>query len=125
MARSCIAARVRRLNRVVTNVYDDALRPHKLKVSQLNILVVTASLGIAEPARICEALQLDISTFSRNVERMRASGWLEVVPGPGCPHTVFPSHSQRKPVGKSCDSGVGRSPAPRQRIAWERGGRPS
>src|SRR5262245_48880130 len=81
IAGTCIAVRLRLLNRVVTNLYDDALRPLGLKVSQLNILVVTAKLGLARPAKVCDLLQLDTSTLSRNVERMRARGWLEVVPG--------------------------------------------
>src|SRR5215813_8732945 len=80
IARNCIAVRLRLLNRVVTNFYDDALRPLRLKVSQLNILIVTARLGLARPAQVCEILQLDASTLSRNVERMRKHGWLEVVP---------------------------------------------
>src|SRR5262249_6134735 len=81
MAHTCIAVRLRLLNRLVTNLYDDALRPLGLKVSQLNLLVVTAKLGLAQPAKVCDILQLDTSTLSRNVERMRARGWLEVVPG--------------------------------------------
>jgi DNA-binding MarR family transcriptional regulator len=81
IARTCIALRLRLLNRVVTNLYDDALRPLGLKVSQLNLLVATAKLGLAQPAKVCDLLQLDTSTLSRNVERMRAKGWLEVVPG--------------------------------------------
>src|SRR6266403_3703729 len=80
ISRTCIAVRLRLLNRVVTNFYDDALRPLGLKVSQLNILIVTARLGLARPIQVCEILQLDTSTLSRNVERMRAHGWLEVVP---------------------------------------------
>ena len=80
IARTCIAVRLRLLNRVVTNLYDDALRPLGLKVSQLNVLVVTAKLGLAQPAKVCDLLRLDTSTLSRNVERMRAKGWLEVVP---------------------------------------------
>src|SRR5499425_1234382 len=80
ISKTCIAVRLRLLNRVVTNLYDDALRPLGLKVSQLNILIVTARLGLARPAQVCEILQLDASTLSRNVERMRAHGWLEVVP---------------------------------------------
>src|SRR5262245_59860022 len=81
IARSCIAVRLRLLNRVVTNLYDDALRPLGMRVSQLNILVVTAKLGLAQPAKVCKILQLDTSTLSRNVERMRVKGWVEVVPG--------------------------------------------
>src|SRR6266851_5424693 len=80
IAKTCIAVRLRLLNRVVTNFYDDALRPLGLKVSQLNILIVTAKLRLARPAQVCDLLQLDTSTLSRNVERMRAKGWLEVVP---------------------------------------------
>src|SRR5712671_1266186 len=80
ISRTCIAVRLRLLNRVITNYYDDALRPLGLKVSQLNILIVTARLGLARPAQVCGFLQLDTSTLSRNVERMRAHGWLEVVP---------------------------------------------
>src|SRR5262245_9977788 len=81
ISKACIAVRLRLLNRVVTNFYDDALRPLSLKVSQLNILIVTARLGLARPVQVCEILQLDTSTLSRNVERMRGHGWLGVVPG--------------------------------------------
>lgn len=80
IAQNCIAVRLRRLNRVVTNLYDDALRPLGLKVSQMNILIVAARLGLARPAKVSEILQIDVSTLSRNVERMRAQGWLEAVP---------------------------------------------
>jgi DNA-binding MarR family transcriptional regulator len=81
VARNCIAVRVRMLNRVVTNLYDEALRPLGLKISQLNVLVAAAKLGLAQPTKLCEILQLDASTLSRNVDRMRAKGWLEAVPG--------------------------------------------
>ncbi len=79
IAQDCIAARMRLLNRVVTKTYDDALRPLGIKTSQLNILVVTARLGLAPPAEISDRLKMDISTVSRNVDRMRAKGWIEVV----------------------------------------------
>src|SRR5580704_9653076 len=79
IARNCIAVRLRLLNRVVTNLYDDALRPLGLKISQLNILIVTARLGLARPAHVCEILQLDTSTLSRNIKPLQAHGWLEVV----------------------------------------------
>jgi DNA-binding MarR family transcriptional regulator len=80
IARTCIAVRLRLLNRVVTNLYDDALRPLGLKASQLNVLIVTAKLGLARPAQVCNLLQLDTTTLSRNLKRMQQKGWLEVVP---------------------------------------------
>jgi DNA-binding MarR family transcriptional regulator len=79
VASECVAVRLRMLNRVVTNIYDDALRPLDVKVSQMNILVAAAKMGTARPIEVCELLHLDVSTLSRNVERMKARGWLEVV----------------------------------------------
>jgi DNA-binding MarR family transcriptional regulator len=81
VASECVAVRLRMLNRVVTNIYDDALRPLDLKVSQMNILVAAAKMGTTRPVDVCEHLHLDVSTLSRNVERMKARGWLEVVQG--------------------------------------------
>jgi DNA-binding MarR family transcriptional regulator len=80
IAGECVAVRLRMLNRVITNIYDKALRSLDLKVSQMNILVAAAKMGTARPLEVCEYLHLDVSTLSRNVERMKARGWLEVVP---------------------------------------------
>jgi DNA-binding MarR family transcriptional regulator len=80
IAQQCVALRLRVLNRVVTRIYDEALRPLGIKTSQLNILVAAGKLGLASPLRVCSVLHLDPSTLSRSVERMRARGWLEVVP---------------------------------------------
>jgi DNA-binding MarR family transcriptional regulator len=96
ISKTCIAVRLRLLNRVITNFYDEALRPLGLKVSQLNILVVTGRLGLARPIQVCEILQLDTSTLSRNVERMRAHGWLEVVPNEDARTQPFRLTSQGK-----------------------------
>src|SRR4051795_563826 len=80
VAGECVAVRLRMLNRVVTNIYDNALRSLDLKVSQMNVLVAAAKMGTVRPSEVCEYLHLDVSTLSRNVERMKARGWLEVVP---------------------------------------------
>ena len=80
VASECVAVRLRMLNRVITNMYDDALRSLDLKVSQMNILVAAAKMGTARPVEVCAHLHLDVSTLSRNVERMKVRGWLEVVP---------------------------------------------
>jgi DNA-binding MarR family transcriptional regulator len=79
VAETCLAVQIRMLNRVVTNIYDEELRPLGLKVSQMNILVAAYKIGNARPSDVCERLHLDVSTLSRNVDRMMAKGWLEVV----------------------------------------------
>lgn len=79
MSDTCIAVRVRLLSRVITKMYNDSLRPLGIKASQVNILVVIGKLGLTRPAEICRRLMLDLSTVSRNVDRMVARGWIEVV----------------------------------------------
>jgi DNA-binding MarR family transcriptional regulator len=79
IAGECLSMRLRILNRVVTGIYEDAMRPLGVKASQLNILVAAWKMGTATPQKVCEVLHLDPSTLSRNVERMRAAGWLETV----------------------------------------------
>jgi DNA-binding MarR family transcriptional regulator len=79
VVRDCIATRLRMANRVITKVYDDALRPLGLKVTQLSMLVVAEDRGFIRQSEVGAELQLDDSTLSRNLERMRANGWLEEV----------------------------------------------
>ena len=83
IANDCIAVRVRLINRVVTAVYDEALRPHGFRVSQGNILVAVARMGEAKPVDICRQLRIEKSTLSRDVEVMKGKGWLESDPPAG------------------------------------------
>ncbi len=81
MARTCIVARIRMLSREVTGIYDDALRPLGVKVSQTNVLTAIAKLEPVFPRVIGELLRIEQSTLSRNVDRLRSRGWLRVVSG--------------------------------------------
>ncbi|MBN4054784.1 MarR family transcriptional regulator [Nitrospira defluvii] len=77
----CIADKVRLLNRVITNMYDDALRPMGITTNQMNIMVVVAKYGETNPKQVGDWLHMEKSTLSRNVDRMQKQGWLEVSPG--------------------------------------------
>lgn len=83
IAGDCIAVRVRLINRVVTAIYDEALRPFGIRVSQANILVAVARKGEARPTDVCRLLRLEKSTLSRDVEVMKRKGWLESDPPTG------------------------------------------
>jgi len=77
VGRECIANKVRLLNRAVTAIYDEALRPHGLKISQMSVLVTVATMGRASPSAVGRRLHMEKSTLSRNVDRMRSRGWLD------------------------------------------------
>ena len=81
VAQKCIANRVRLLNRAVSTLYDEALRPHGLRITQMSILVVASVLGEATPRDFARILCLEKSTVSRTLDRLRARGWIDVRPG--------------------------------------------
>jgi len=81
MARECVANQLRTLTRVVTGIYEEQLRPLKLKASQMVILAITEKRGQVRAAELSLMLHVDASTLSRNLERMRARGWLEEARG--------------------------------------------
>lgn len=83
VACECIAVRVRLINRVISALYDEAMRPFGLRVSQANVLVAVAHRGRARPADVCRMLRLERSTLSRDVEVMKREGWLESEPPAG------------------------------------------
>jgi DNA-binding MarR family transcriptional regulator len=74
----CVGGSVRKLNRMVTAIYDGAFAHLGLKSSQFGVLVSVSNRGRARPAELTKLLQMDESTISRNVERMCARGWLRL-----------------------------------------------
>jgi DNA-binding MarR family transcriptional regulator len=89
VARECLALRVHLLNRVVTRIYDDALRPLGITANQLSILTVLENMTQAQPGAIGRYLEMEKSTVSRNVKRMRQQGWVREKPGPDARSVVL------------------------------------
>ncbi|MBT9317148.1 MarR family winged helix-turn-helix transcriptional regulator [Leptothoe spongobia] len=81
MTNDCIAMRLRQLNRIVTRLYDDALRPLGFTINQLNILATIVSRGPIPPGQLGQMLGMEKSTVSRTVDRMCKRGWIDVGPG--------------------------------------------
>jgi DNA-binding MarR family transcriptional regulator len=75
-----LSVRLRLINRVVGTIYDEALRPHAIKASQLNILVAVSAFGRVTSRQLCRVLHMDTSTFSRALARLKKSRWLQVEP---------------------------------------------
>lgn len=71
----CLAARVRRVHRVVARRYDAALQAHGLTAAQLDVLMTL--LTAKHPMRridLARALETERSTVTRNLERLQARG---------------------------------------------------
>lgn len=80
---TCIATRVRQLSRIVTRVYDDALRPFGITASQFTLLTQLAQQDGITAVEIGSELDIEKSTLSRNLKRLLALGHLTMDPPAG------------------------------------------
>ncbi len=74
--------RSRRLNRVISKIYEDALRDLSLSSAQFNQLV---AISVGQPLGmrakdLGRALDIEKSTLSRNLARMQDAGWIRQIP---------------------------------------------
>ena len=79
----CAANRLRRAARGLTQIYDDALAPSGLRVTQLPILVALRLMGSAPITPLAEALGLDRTTLTRNLKLLAARGLVAMAPDAG------------------------------------------
>ena len=83
IARECLAGRVRLLEKVITSLYDEVLRPYGLNVDRVSVLTAVACSGGAGNGDLCRYLHVDAASLGREVELMRERGWLETAPPGG------------------------------------------
>ncbi|MEL7049629.1 MAG: MarR family winged helix-turn-helix transcriptional regulator, partial [Pseudomonadota bacterium] len=69
---ACLATRVRQLSRIITRVYDDAMRPLGITASQYTLLAQLASRDGITAVEIGQELDIEKSTLSRNLKRLLA-----------------------------------------------------
>ena len=82
-ASACISSRVRQLSRIVTRVYDDALRPLGITASQFTLLTQLAQQDGVTAVEIGHSLDIEKSTLSRNLKRLLALGHITMDPPAG------------------------------------------
>ncbi|MGD9785282.1 MAG: MarR family winged helix-turn-helix transcriptional regulator [Hyphomicrobiaceae bacterium] len=82
-AAACLATRVRQLSRIVTRVYDDAMRPLGITASQYTLLAQLASRDAITAVEIGHGLDIEKSTLSRNLKRLLALGHITMDPPAG------------------------------------------
>ncbi|MBB3011287.1 MULTISPECIES: MarR family winged helix-turn-helix transcriptional regulator [Cupriavidus] len=80
----------------MTGIYDDALRPVGLKITQLSLLRALDRLGAATYKEIAAEVALDKTTISRNIKLLIDSGWV----------TISGEEDARYKVAKLSPSGI-------------------
>src|SRR5258707_7012409 len=73
----CVCNTLRMATRVVTQLYDDVLRPSGLRVTQFSMLAAIARLGLANLRQLEEALAIDQTTLTRSLGLLERDGLTE------------------------------------------------
>jgi DNA-binding MarR family transcriptional regulator len=79
----CVAMRARRMSRIITRVYDEAMRPLGLTASQFTLLTAIAQQDGITAAEIGFDLDIEKSTLSRNLKRLVALRLVQMDPPAG------------------------------------------
>jgi DNA-binding MarR family transcriptional regulator len=81
VADGCACRHLRRAARAVTQLYDEALRPSGLRITQFTLLV---GVAVSEPVpitRLADALGLDRTTLTRDLRLLTDRGLVETATG--------------------------------------------
>ena len=73
----CVCNTLRMVTRVVTQLYDDCLRPSGLRVTQFSILAAIARRGEARLNQLEDDLAIDQTTLTRSLSLLERGGVIE------------------------------------------------
>lgn len=80
-ASPCLCSSLRQATRLVTRMYDDALRPVGLRITQYSVLAYLAHAGESRVRDLAAALALEETTLTRSLHGLQRSGWVSARPG--------------------------------------------
>lgn len=80
-ASECVCLNLRMSTRALTQVYDEALKPTGLRVTQYSLLRAIEKRGPVAFQRLADALALDQTTLPRNLAPLEKSGYVRVEKG--------------------------------------------
>jgi DNA-binding MarR family transcriptional regulator len=78
----CVCSTLRMVSRAVTQLYDDALRPSGLRVTQLSILATIARMGEATLKQLEDILAIDQTTLTRSLNLLERERMIQCAPHP-------------------------------------------
>ncbi|MEQ8397438.1 MarR family winged helix-turn-helix transcriptional regulator [Thalassobaculum sp.] len=77
----CTCAALRRTARRMTQIYDDALKPTGLKLTQYSLLAMLAQAGEPSITDLADLMMMDRTTLTRNLRPLQAAGWVRLGTG--------------------------------------------
>ena len=77
----CYCGSLRQASRVVTQLYDQKLKPSGITITQFGILKLLAACPGLSTGSLAEALAMDSTTLTRTLKIIQENGWIAVTTG--------------------------------------------
>lgn len=81
VGRCCACYHVRRAARAITRLYDDAMRPSGLRVTQYSVLMAARLRGPVTLSKLAELTVTERTTLTRNLTILEKKGYLHIEAG--------------------------------------------
>ena len=78
---TCVCGNLRKASRLVSQIYDEFLRPSGLKATQFGLLMMIKGFGRATVTKLADWAVLDRTTFTRNLKLLEKKGHVKIESG--------------------------------------------
>ena len=78
---NCTCFNLRKASRVVTQYFDEALKPSGLLITQFTLLAAVATANTGTINELAEVMVMDRTTLTRNLKPLAREGWITIDPG--------------------------------------------
>ena len=78
ISQDCAVNALRKAERAATQIYDDALRPTGLRITQLNVLIAIRKLEPISVKKLARSIVMDRTTLTRNLKPLEREGLIQL-----------------------------------------------
>jgi len=81
IGKACVCGNLRKASRLISQTYDEFLRPSGLKATQFALLMTVRGLGKATVSKLADWAIMDRTTVTRNLNLLEKKGLVKIEPG--------------------------------------------
>ena len=81
IGKACVCGNLRKASRLISQIYDEFLRPSGLKVTQFALLMTVRGFGKTTVSKLAKWAIMDRTTVTRNLKILEKKGLVKIEPG--------------------------------------------
>ena len=81
IGKACVCANLRKTSRLISQIYDEFLKPSGLKATQSALLMTVKSVGRATVSKLAKWTIMDRTTVTRNLKLLEKKGLVKIESG--------------------------------------------